>query len=263
MTTRDYIAFVGLEQADVDFIADRIDAPFVHHDVIPGIMVKDGTLWIEKAGRPRYVPVSKMVFHGIYEDDLDFIAGLALWGGACLPNARAMMECRLKLPCLVRALEYTQFGAPLRGFASPGVYYSTETVRVAKWGDWHCGENKETFDSNWTGDEPAIIEHFLQGDSVRVVLIGEQAWQIKLEGDDWRKSIHHSTAELMEIDPLLLEDTRRIGASFGLEIVANDYIVTPDNTRHLLEVNHIPNVTRFPEIQSAYRDYVIQWLNQD
>ena len=66
----------------------------------------------------------------------------------------------------------------------------------------------------------------------------------------------------MAIDPLLLEDTWRIGAGFGLEIVANDYIVTPDNTRHLLEVNHIPNVTRFPGIQSAYRDYVIDWLNR-
>ena len=62
------------------------------------------------------------------------------------------------------------------------------------------------------------------------------------------------------LDPELLADTRAIGQAFGLEIVANDYIVTPDGARHLLEVNHIPNVTRFPEIWEAYRDYVVEWL---
>ena len=262
MTARDYIAVVGLEQDDVDFIADRVDAPFVQHDIVPEIMVKDGVLWMEKAGRPRYVPVKKVVFHGIYDNDFDFITGLAIWDGACLPNARAMMDCRLKLPCLVRALEFTQFGTPWRGFASAGTPYTTETKRVAKWGNWHCGENKEVFDSQWTGDEPAIIEDFIEGDSVRVVIIGEQAWQICLQGDDWRKSIHHDTAAIMPIDNALLEDTRRVGGGFGLEIVANDYIVTPQGSRHLLEVNHIPNVTRFPEIRSAYREYVVNWLNE-
>jgi hypothetical protein len=41
--------------------------------------------------------------------------------------------------------------------------------------------------------------------------------------------------------------------------VANDYIVSEQGARHLLEVNHIPNVTRFPEIWEAYRDYAVQW----
>lgn len=260
--TTPYIAFIGLEPEEVQYISERVDAPVVQHDIIPGIMVKDGTLFVEKAGRPRYIPINRVVFHGIYEHDFDFITGLALWGGPCLPNARAMMDCRLKFPCLVRALQYTRFGSPVRDYAAAGVYYSTETARVAKWGNWHCGENKERFESQWTGDEPAIIEHYLEGDAVRVLLIGEQAWQIKLEGSDWRKSIHHDNARFMDIDPELLDDTRRVQQGFSLELVANDYIVSPDGSRHLLEVNHIPNVTRFPEIQAAYRDFVVDWLKQ-
>ncbi len=39
-----------------------------------------------------------------------------------------------------------------------------------------------------------------------------------------------------------------------------DYIVGDQGTKHLLEVNHIPNVTRFPAIWEAYRDYAVQFL---
>jgi hypothetical protein len=81
-----------------------------------------------------------------------------------------------------------------------------------------------------------------------------------LEGEGWLKSIHDPRAALMEVDGHLLEDARHIRSVFGLEILANDYIVSADGSRHLLEVNHIPNVTRFPEIREAYLDYAVQWL---
>lgn len=65
----------------------------------------------------------------------------------------------------------------------------------------------------------------------------------------------------MEPDPRLVADTVRVAQGFGLEIAANDYIVTSDGQPHLLEVNHIPNVTRFPEIWKAYSDYVVEWID--
>ena len=37
-------------------------------------------------------------------------------------------------------------------------------------------------------------------------------------------------------------------------------VVAEQGTKHLLEVNHIPNVTRFPEIWEAYRDFVVEWV---
>src|SRR5687767_740775 len=112
-----------------------------------------------------------------------------------------MMDCRLKLPCLVRALQFTEFGQPRRGFASSGIEYATAIQRVAKWGNWDCGENKERFSQTWQASESAIVERFLEGDAVRVVVIGPRHWQIKLEGDGWLKSIHHPTASFMEPDP--------------------------------------------------------------
>lgn len=64
----------------------------------------------------------------------------------------------------------------------------------------------------------------------------------------------------MPLDPELAEDTAHLQRAFGLEIIANDYIVAADGQKFLLEVNHIPNVTLFPTLWQAYRDFVRQWL---
>ena len=137
----------------------------------------------------------------------------------------------------------------------------SEDERVAKWGNWHCGENKVRFTGMWEGEQSSYIEHFLPGDAVRVIIVGERYWQIRLQGDDWLKSIHHGDAHFMPVDDELLEDTHRLKTAFGLDIIANDYIVHEDGSKHLLEVNHIPNVTRFPEIADAYCEWVVGWLN--
>lgn len=258
MTER--VCIIGLDEQEYSEIMDRLDVPVIAHIVLPKTMVRDGELWVEDMHKPRLLPVSKVIYHGIYENDLDLLAALALWGGPCLPNARAMMDCRLKLPGLVRVLEYTQFGTSQRGYASPYVRFESDIERVAKWGNWHCGENKERFVGTWQGEEPSIVEPYFEGQAVRVVIIGDHQWQIRLEGDDWLKSIHHDTAAFMDIDEELLADTQRIRDGMGLEIIANDYIVGDDGEKHLLEVNHIPNVTRFRALWEAYRDFVVDWV---
>ena len=253
------ICIIGLDYEEYSAIEHHLDAKVVAHEMLPKIIVRDGILFVSSPNSIAYLPISRVVFHGIFEDDHDLISALALWGGPCLPNAHAMMDCRLKLPCLVRALQFTQFGQPQRGFASADAEFDSEIERVAKWGNWHCGENKLRFANRWTADQSSIIEPFLEGQAVRIVVIGERYWQIKLDGDSWLKSIHHDGARLMDVDDVLLHDTRAVAAGFGLEVIANDYIVSSDGVPHLLEVNHIPNVTRFPEIWNAYVDFVVAW----
>lgn len=141
----DAICLIGLDPPESDALRGRLGVPVIAHEALPGILVRGGQLFAETPSRSRMVPISRVVFHGIFEDDLDFIAALALWGGPCLPNAGAMLDCRLKLPCLVRALRHTRFGLPPRGYAAPGVPFAAEGEGVAKWGNWHCGENKERF----------------------------------------------------------------------------------------------------------------------
>ena len=254
------VCLVGLEEFQTAEIRQHVKLPYIIHDVVPRIVVKDCQLLVQHPNRASLVPVSKVVLHGIFDDDMDFITGLAVWGGPCLPNALAMMDCRLKLPCLARALRHTRFGSPARGYAAPGTTVETDKEYVAKWDNWHCGENKVRFHDSWTSEQPSIIEPFFAGQAVRIVIVGNRFWQIRLEGRDWLKSIHDPQAHFMDIDPELLADTQAVRAAFGLEIIANDYIVADDGSKHLLEVNHIPNVTRFPEVWEAYRDYVVGWL---
>ncbi len=257
------LCIVGLEESEYSEIQQRVEKPLIAHVGLPRIVVDGEQLLVERRQGPGFLPVSRVIFHGIYEEDLDFIAALALWGGPCLPNARAMMSCRLKLPCLIRALDFTRYRMPSRGYAGPDAPFRSDGERVAKWGNWHCGENKERFSDIWRGPEPCLIEPFIEGISVRVVIIGEQVFQIGLDGIDWRKSIHDDRATLMEPDEALVSDTMAVQSGFGLEVIANDYIVTPDGERYLLEVNHIPNVTRFSEIWAAYRDFAVTWVGKE
>ena len=95
---------------------------------------------------------------------------------------------------------------------------------------------------------------------MRIIGIGERYWQIRMAGDGWLKSVHGPGAAFMEADPELVADAKAVRAGFGLDLIANDYIVADAGTKYLLEVNHIPSVTCLPELWEAYRDAVLGWL---
>jgi hypothetical protein len=259
----DRLLIIGLDEPEFLELKERVAVPTVYYDMLPRIWIDRGRLLVEKPNTVDvFVPVSRVLFHGIFENDLPLLSALALWGGPCLPNARGMMDCRLRLPCLVRALEATRFGSMRRGYADQGTTVENESDTVAKWGEWHCGENKERFRGARRCDEPTLLEPFIEGEAVRVHLMGDWAWQIRLTGEGWKKSLHGPDAGFMEVDPELLEDSRRLQQHFRLEMLAMDYIVGTDGTKHLLEVNHIPNVTVFPEIRTAYLDWAARWVTE-
>jgi hypothetical protein len=254
------IALIGFDAAEAAVLAARLPFESVAYEMLPRIVVEGEHLFVEAPHRARYLRVSRVVFHGIFEHDLDFLAGLALWGGPCFPNPAAMMDCRLRLPCLVRALRYTRFGGP-RGFASAGAEFEAEGEAVAKWGNWHCGENKARFTGTWTAAEPTVFEPFVSGEAVRVVILGREARQIRMSGEGWLKSVHGAGAAFMPADPELVADTRAVQRGLGLDIIANDYIVSGSG-RYLLEVNHIPSVTCLPGLWDEYLEVVTAWANR-
>jgi hypothetical protein len=253
------ILLIGFDAEEATTLVGRLPFECVCHEMLPKIVVKDGNLLAESPDGSRYRRVSRVIFHGIFEHDLEFLAGLALWGGPCFPNPVAMMDCRLRLPCLVHALRFTRFGGQ-RGYASPEASYASESESVAKWGNWHCGENKERFTGIWEAQEPTLFEPFIPGEAVRLVILGSVARQIRLAGKDWRKSVHGAGAEFMTADPELVADTQTIRKGLGLDIIANDYMVS-ESARYLLEVNHIPSITCFPELWQDYLDVVTTWVS--
>ncbi|HZX58240.1 MAG TPA: hypothetical protein VFE54_05925, partial [Mucilaginibacter sp.] len=84
------VLIVGLEDSDVQSIKQDIgfEYLFVHYEVLPLIKLIEGVLFVESMTTPgKYLAVDMVIFHGIFENDFDFITLLALWNGSCLPNA--------------------------------------------------------------------------------------------------------------------------------------------------------------------------------
>jgi hypothetical protein len=252
---------VGLDLPEVQELRSRTETPIIAYELVPKIRLENGRLFVADPDRITVeVELTKVIFHGIFENDLPILAALALWGGPCLPSAHGMLDCRPRIPNLARTLKVTRFGQLPRGYGDVGRVYRASEPTVAKWGEWHCGENKERFVGDWICREPTLFERFIEGEAMRVQLIGEQAWQVHLAGPDWKKSIHGPGTALIERDDELVEDTRRLQTHFDLPIIAVDYIITAQGEKFLLEVNHIPNVTEFPAMRAAYLDYASMWL---
>lgn len=253
------ILLIGFDAPEAAALAALLPHECVACEMLPKIVVERGQLFVRSPHSARFLRVSRVIFHGIFEHDLEFLAGLALWGGPCFPNPSAMMDCRLRLPGLVRALKHTRFGGGPRGFASPNAEYTAEGEGVAKWGNWHCGENKARFTGAWTAQEPTLFEPFVVGRAVRLVIVDEPR-QIELTGPGWLKSVHGPGAAFMPADPELIADTRAIQRGLGLDIIANDYILS-ESGPYLLEVNHIPSVTCFPELWQDYMSVAVAWAS--
>jgi hypothetical protein len=256
---------VGIDPPEQDLIRQVVTGPVVFHEVVPAYRVESGRLFAHNRSGSRFLEIDRVVFHGIFADDFDFITALALWGGPCLPSGSGLLDCRLRLPCLARARRVSRFGGDPRGFVAPGQTVSARGAdTVAKWGNWHCGEGKARFTDTFTApDEPVVLEAFHPGEAVRVAMVGERAWQIRLTGDGWLKSIHDPRAHVMDLDPELLADTRALAAHFDLALIAVDYIVGEDGTAHLLEVNHAPNVTVFDAMRDAFVELVGEFADAD
>ncbi|WP_372366363.1 hypothetical protein [Candidatus Uabimicrobium sp. HlEnr_7] len=256
------VLFIGLEKDEVRDITQNLNIRTIHHELIPKLIVQDDKLFVEHPNIfDCMIQIDIVIFHGIFENDFDPINALAIWDGVCLPNPVALLNCRLKHPCLARALRITKFKMP-HGFVVNGSI-NVKEESVAKWGNWHCGENKKRFTGEEHYPQPTVIEPFIKGTAVRILIIGNKSWQIQLKGDDWLKSIHHETSYInTSIDEELLEDTLNLKEHFQLEWIAVDYMVTDSGKRYMLEVNHIPNMDRFPEVREHYTSFIKNWIGE-
>jgi Tubulin-tyrosine ligase family len=259
------ILLIGLEKTDATKLRKHLGIDYIvlHFEMLPNVKLVAGKLYVESTSvMDKFIEVDEVIFHGIFENDVDFLTLLALWNGPCMPNAIGMMDLRQRIPGLARVLQVTNFGDGKRGMTIGSQVYTSETEVVAKWGVWHCGEDKHKFSGTWQGSETSVVEDFIYGEAVRIMMIGNEYWQIKLTGDTWLKSIHNEGADKMEINPALLEDSKKIAKHFKMEIIGVDYMISKEGQPFLLEVNHIPNVTVFPFVNEAFLKYVTKWIKR-
>ena len=156
-----HLLTIGLERAEVKELRSRVELPLIAHEMLPKVQIRNGNLFALHPDREQFVPVSKVIFHGIFEDDLPMLAALALWGGPCLPGAHGMLDCRPRIANLARVRRVSRFAAMPRGYADANTTFPVSTGMVAKWGEWHCGDDKERVTTDHRVNEPTLFEPFI------------------------------------------------------------------------------------------------------
>lgn len=116
---------------------------------------------------------------------------------------------------------------------------------VLKIGDEHRGEGKYLIRSaedipRWEGI--ATAEPFFEGESVRVLVLGDQMFGVRLQHDHhWIKNSTGGRFEPWEPPRAIADHARKAAALFGLEIAGVDYVVAPHEF-HFIELNPFPRV---------------------
>lgn len=116
---------------------------------------------------------------------------------------------------------------------------------VLKIGEEHRGEGKHLIRSvadipRWDG--VASMEPFFEGQSVRVLIIGERAFGAALRNESsWIKSAAGGSFEAWEPDLAITQHARRAAGLFGLSIAGVDYVVDEAGF-HFIELNPFPRL---------------------
>ena len=98
------------------------------------------------------------------------------------------------------------------------------------------------------------MEPFFEGESVRVLLLGERAFGARLRNEgSWIKSSAGASIEAWEPGEAIVRHARRATRLFGLEIAGVDYVIDPAGF-HLLEVNPFPRLGLSKESAAVARE---------
>lgn len=279
------ITVIGLDDPLAERIKDSIskisfDTNIVLYSSVPTIQ-NDVSLQIESPSiTNRMLDVNGVIYYSYFEGVEKERLTLALSSTPTFPSIRATQPLDNKLAALVSALNADPQGseAPNRHIVRWDLLYrflSASEINVlgqhrdcvVKWGNAHCGEGKRRVaellaDLPLIGDYavngPIYIEPFIQGESIRILIVGERAWQLHYTSTDWRKNVR-SKVTVVEIDQKLLARTKQITTSLGLVVAGVDYIVPDKGAPVLLEVNAYPGLDDVPGAEDAFVDLAVQW----
>lgn len=135
---------------------------------------------------------------------------------------------------------------------------------VLKTGEEHRGEGKHLIRSasdipRWEG--LATMEPFFVGESVRVLLLGERAFGVRIHNEgSWIKNSAGASFEAWEPDAVIVEHARRAMRLFGLEIAGVDYVIDAAGF-HFIELNPFPRVGLTKESATVARGIFAEAMN--
>lgn len=177
----------------------------------------------------------------IERHNLGVLAGAAI---PCWPDPGALLAVSDRHAAMARCVSAGLVGHPVvqaswtREPLLPFPY-------VLKVGDDHRGEGKYLIRSaedivQWDGI--ATMEPFFDGESVRVLLLGDHAFGVRIHNEgSWIKNSPGASLDPWDPEPAVVDHAQRVMRLFDLEIAGVDYVIDGSGPR-FLELNPFPRV---------------------
>ena len=257
------IACIGLAPADVEVVKVKFDGHVVAYDTPPKAYSHEGKLFTASSNvMGKWLEIERVAWYGYFPGNDQFTD---VRKAIALSDAPSFPDIRRTVPHDDRALslilsELADPSEPLhRGYAPKGTRSLFKERAVFKTGNDHCGHGKFlieglTPDSNFA-DHSGVLEPFVQGESIRALILGRKLWMLRYESDDWRKNVK---AKVTEARP---EEFYGVQARawticdlLHLQIVGIDFIGTNAAGWKLLEVNAYPGLDDVVEAQEGFRE---------
>jgi hypothetical protein len=248
------LACIGLEPNYLKAVKSAYPGIVVPYDVPPPMYSHQGKLYAESfqvAG--RWLPIDRLIWYGYYPEDkraAEVRRAIALSYCPAYPDIDLAVLHDDRVLSLILASRADTLDSPMaRGYLPRGNRVLLGELSVLKIGNDHCGDGKLLIDGLLPETEHSgIVEPFITGDSVRVLVIGEWAWVLRYESTkpgEWRKNVQPKVTEIQ--DEYLKKRGLRIAQKLGLPIVGIDFIGTREEEDwKLLEVNAYPGLDDAP-----------------
>ena len=270
MSDSKLLVVIGLDDPLVERLRDgfraRLGEPprFAVYASPPPIYALDGRVLAE-SGRVmgRWLRPDGVLYYSYFEGAADARRALAIADTPSFPDVRDTLPLDDKVMALLAAMRDRGALATVpRGYVPAGTEVPSNGERVLKWGDAHCGEGKLRVGGAFCPEHSSVVEPFLRGESVRVLLVGSRSWQLHYASDDWRKNVRATVTVAAEADPDLVVEAQQVARRLRLEVAGIDFIVGVDGRRHLLEVNAYPGFDDAPGAEEAFVDLALDWWSR-
>jgi len=232
------------------------------HTTVPSKLVPSEyvTNRLRRSNRPREV-ISGLIHYADVSDksiEIDNLKMIIDKKISCWPNPKVLLKMTDRHKVLEECKAYGLVDHEI--YQSDEFVYQIEFPFVLKVGTEHRGIGKHLIQSvkdipEWEGI--ATMEPFFEGESVRVLIIGNDTFSFKVTNEtSWIKNGPGADIEKVSVSDELVEHAKNAARYFGLDIAGVDYIVEKDGTPHFLEINQYPGLGLFDDMEECARSFL-------
>lgn len=248
---------IGLPEEWVAEIKERAGVRYIaHSEVVPNSVAVDGYVLLgSQQTIGRWLRPNIVLWYGYFPASRFARTAIAISNTPSFPDIRKTLPWDDKTMAVIMAQDADE---PVdRGLAQGPMQGPWSANTVLKWGDSHCGENKQLMPTGKeqlderAGNSDILSEPFIEGESHRILIVGYHMSQLVYESNDWRKNVNSTITLLSTVDPDLVERTLTIVRRYGLTVAGLDFVLG-EGRPTLLELNAYPSLDEDPVARETF-----------